>query len=523
MDELLARVRRYAQRFALFVPGAAVVAGVSGGPDSLCLFHLLVRLAPEYRMRLHIAHLNHGLRGAEAAADAQFVADLAERWGVPCILGRADVAALASAPGASPEEAARHARYRFLAEAAARVGAATLAVGHHADDQAETVLMHFLRGSGPAGLRGMTPRTRLDDYRLGGALGDSAQMPEAGTPFGDSRRPALTLVRPLLELTRAEIEAYCADHGFEPRVDRSNEDRTFFRNRLRHELLPLLATYNPGIRSVLTHTAEVMAGDCEVLRAAGAAAWADLVRPPELPGEVRFDLAAWRALPLGLQRATLRQAMAGLRRSLRNIDWEHVERAVWLARAGGTGQAATLSAGLELQVGYTALRIADEGSAWPVEAEAPQVSERIDLRAPGVTELDGGWSVTVRRLRRARLPAGFAANTDPWTAYLDAGAVGPALALRPRQLGETFKPQGLGGHRSRLNEFMINAKIPQAARGGWPLLVGQAGIAWVCGLRLDEHAAVRDETTDVWTVRFGRVEGGETGETRKQGNRETSK
>ncbi len=163
MDDLLARVRQYAQRNRLFSPGETVVVGVSGGPDSLCLLHLLRRLAPELRLWLHVAHLHHGLRGAEADADAAFVAELADCWGLPCTVGRADVAALAREAGLSLEEAARQARYRFLAEVADAGGAATLAVGHNADDQAETVLMHFLRGSGAAGLRGMLPRTPLDE------------------------------------------------------------------------------------------------------------------------------------------------------------------------------------------------------------------------------------------------------------------------------------------------------------------------------------------------------------------------
>ena len=173
MDDLLARVRQYAQRYRLFNPGETLVVGVSGGPDSLCLLHLLRRLAPELRLWLHVAHLHHGLRGAEADADAAFVAELADCWGLPCTVGRADVAALAREAGLSLEEAARQARYRFLAEVAEAGGATTLAVGHNADDQAETVLMHFLRGSGAAGLRGMLPKTPSDDYRLLQAVSDA--------------------------------------------------------------------------------------------------------------------------------------------------------------------------------------------------------------------------------------------------------------------------------------------------------------------------------------------------------------
>ena len=333
MDDLLARVRQYAQRYRLFTPGETVVVGVSGGPDSLCLLHLLRRLAPELRLWLHVAHLHHGLRGAEADADAAFVVELADCWGLPCTVGRADVAALAREAGLSLEEAARQARYRYLAEVAEAGGAATLAVGHNADDQAETVLMHFLRGSGAAGLRGMLPRTALDDYRLfpaeDGDLGDSLSSADPRVPAS----PRLHLVRPLLSIPRAEIEAYCADYRLAPRTDRSNEDTTFFRNRLRHELLPILETYNPGIRDVLAHTAEVLAGDHAVLSRAVEVAWTTLVLV-EGPDEVRFSLPGWRGLPIGQQRATLREAIHRLRRSVRDINWEHVERAVWLAREG---------------------------------------------------------------------------------------------------------------------------------------------------------------------------------------------
>ena len=498
MDDLLARVRQYAQRNRLFSLGETVVVGVSGGPDSLCLLHLLRRLAPELRLWLHVAHLHHGLRGAEADADAAFVAELADCWGLPCTIGRANVAALAREARLSLEEAARQARYRFVAEVAEAGGAATLAVGHNADDQAETVLMHFLRGSGAAGLRGMLPRTPLDDYRLfppeDGNLDDSLSS-------SDPRGPAssrLHLVRPLLSVSRVEIEAYCAEYRLAPRVDRSNEDTTFFRNRLRHELLPILETYNPGIRDVLAHTAEVLAGDHAVLSRAVEAAWTTLVSV-EGPDEVRFSLPGWRGLPIGQQRATLREAIHRLRHSVRDINWEHVERAVWLAREGHTGQAATLAAGLELQIGYDSLRVAGEAAPWQVNL--PQVSAPLILRAPGVTELGGGWQVTVERLRRDEAPDDFA-DADPWTAYLDAEAVGDALILRPRAPGDRFCPLGLAGHSVKLNEFMIDAKIARDARSGWPLLIGRGGIAWVCGLRLAEPAALGPDTAEIWHVRF---------------------
>ncbi len=530
MDDLLPDVRRFARRYHLLETGTALVVGVSGGPDSLCLLHVLRRLAAELRLRLHVAHLNHGLRGAEAEADAAFVADLAAEWGLPCTVGRADVAALAEA-GLSLEEAARHARYRFLAEVARAAGVQAIAVGHNLDDQAETVLMHFLRGSGVAGLRGMLPRTRLAGYRLSVAPADeSSQAEEGGSVLCGGRGsaagsgPSPWLVRPLLDTQRSAIEAYCAEWGLQPRFDRSNEDTTFYRNRLRHELLPLLAGYNPQIREVLAHTAGILAADYDVLRAElertwdhVAAASADAGAPGAAavhrgcaPEAVSFELAGWRALPLSLQRATVREAIQRLRSSLRNINWEHVERAVWLAREGSTGQRATLAAGLELRVGYTTLRIADEDAAWL--ADAPQVPGRVALSAPGTTRLAGGWLVQAQRLRADELPSDYRANLDPWTAYLDAWAVGPELVLRPRLPGEEFQPHGLAGRAGaacvRLAEFMINVKVPRDSRAGWPILAGRSGAAWVCGLRLDRRSVVTTETLEVWRVQLQRLRAG---------------
>lgn len=499
---LVGRVAATIRRHALLQPGDAVVVGVSGGADSLCLLHLLLQLAPQMHLRLHVAHLDHALRGAESDADAAFVESLAQKWGVPYTIERVNVRAVADEHRLSLEEAARQARYAFLAKTAQKVGATHIAVGHHADDQAETVLMHFLRGSGVAGLRGMLPRMPLSDYRA---------LPErAGGVVVE-----LILVRPLLGVRRAEIETYCAQHGLEPRIDRSNADTTFHRNRLRHELLPILRQINPAIDEVLVHTADVMAGDFEILADATQDALAGIevgVDPGSVKevGEVRLKLAEWRGLPIGLQRATARAAVGRLRRSLRNINWEHIDAAVRVGREGETGDSATIAAGLALAVGYDDLRIGPEDAT--SSGVGPQVQVLLSLNTPGaafggvvaLTDIGGGWRVRVALVSGAEVAPTYAANTDPWTAYLDADSVGPQLAVRPRQPGDRFRPLGLGGHSTRVNEFMINAKVPAADRAGWPLLVGAAGIAWLCGLRVDARSAIGPATQRVWRVRFER-------------------
>ncbi|MBO9371414.1 MAG: tRNA lysidine(34) synthetase TilS, partial [Chloroflexi bacterium] len=343
MSDLLREVRDFIRRHDLLNVGDGVVVGVSGGPDSLCLLHLLLRLRDECRLQLHVAHLHHGARGEDADADAAFVADLAREWGLPATLAREDVPAIACQHKLAFEEAARRIRYAFLAHVAGRVGATKVAVGHNADDQAETVLMHFLRGAGLAGLRGMRPATPFAEYRLLQKV-DRFPLPDH-LPI---------LIRPLLGTPRARIEQYCAEQGLTPRFDRSNLDTTYFRNRLRHELLPLLETYNPNIRRRLCHTAEVVAADYELLVQMREWAWGQVVRE-ETEEAIVLDRAGWQAQPLALQRALLREAAYRLRPHLRDVDFVHVEAAVRVARAGTTGAQATLPGGLALTVGYDTL------------------------------------------------------------------------------------------------------------------------------------------------------------------------
>lgn len=493
------QVRETIEREKLLTFGDTVVVGVSGGPDSLCLLHILRALSPELSLTLIVAHLHHGLRGDEADADAEFVRQLAADWGLPCEIGHADVPALARRYRLAIEETARRARYAFLGQVARRARAPVVAVAHNADDQTETVLMHFLRGAGISGLRGMLYRTRWGDYRLlepmERALDD---MPTS--PSGEGEYPRW-LVRPLLDVPRADVEAYCATHSLTPRFDRSNLDTTFYRNRLRHELLPLLETYNPGIREILRRSAAVIADDYEVLRAALMDAWAQVERPAP-SGAIAFDLKAWRALPRGLQRATLREAVHRLRRTLRDINFVHIEQALRVAQQGETGEKATLPRGLMLRVDYDRIEIADEHAK--SISTGPQVFAARPLACPGITPLAGGWEIEARLLSRDELPAYWVENPDPWQAWLDADILGPTPIVRPRQPGDRFQPLGMEGKFAKLGEFMINVKLPIALRDGWPLIEGARGIAWVVGYRLDERYKVQATTRRVVHLRCRR-------------------
>ncbi len=276
-----------------------VVVAVSGGADSVALLEVLRGAADQGRLTIEVAHLDHSLRGASSRDDAEFTAARAQSLGLPFHLGQADVAREARESGLSLEMAARAARYRFLAGVASSVGAPWVATAHHADDQAETLLLRLLRGTGTTGLSGMAVLSSLN-----GA-------------------PDICLWRPLLRVVRSEIEAYCAARGLAFRHDASNDDPRHLRNRVRQELLPLLETYNPGVRKVLARLAENAAGDAEVV---DAAAGATLARLRVSGGG--FDRASFQTLSHGLKRATLRCVCAETRGSLIDVRAAGIEEAI---------------------------------------------------------------------------------------------------------------------------------------------------------------------------------------------------
>jgi len=498
--DVVSTVRHTIDRYGLLPAEETVIVGVSGGPDSLCLLHVLNRLRGEYCIELHVAHLNHKIRGREADADAAFVARLAEEWGLPCTVEASDVPALARKKKLSLEEAARRARYAFLAEVAKQVGAKRIAVGHNADDQTESVLMHWLRGAGLAGLRGMLPAISLSDYRL--LEGEDGRQYNGQGEFNGQKPYPFTLIRPLLEVTRAEIKAYCAEHNLQPRFDRSNLDTTYYRNRLRHELIPYLEDYNPGIREVVRRSARVIADDYAYLRAELDRFWPQVVIS-ESDTVIKFDLAAWQSLPTSFQRSTLRQAIHRLRHSLRNINWIHVEdaRVALLEKPAGTQ--VTLPQGLMLTMSYQTFTVADEGYV-ELPTDLPLLAvDSLPLAIPGTTQLpESPWRVEARLLSRSELPPGWEDNQDHWQAFLDHDVAGSELILRRRQPGDRFQPLGLGGGQTTLREFMINVKIPAQWRLMVPIVVSLQHIVWLAGWRVDERARVTASTGRVLHLRF---------------------
>ena len=343
---------------------------VSGGPDSLALVHALHTLRHDLRLKLHAAHLDHGLRPEASAEDADFVRKTMRTLRVPLTIQKLDVAGFSRQRRLSLEDAARRLRYEFLSRVAAEEGADAVAVAHTLDDQAETVLMHILRGSGLTGLRGM----KLDSTR-----------------FVSGR--TLRLFRPLLSVPKSQTMAYCAGSGLEPRFDESNLSHRFTRNRIRLDLMPSLEGYNPSVKLALARLAHSVSLDMDIIERELDSAAADILTDDPGTG-VSLDRARFSHLHPSLQRHLLRRAVRKVGDDITDIQMSHVEEMVRLM-SGTSGKWMNLPGNLSFLVDYERARILPaDYDDWPLPSMG---STPLRISVPGNTTVDG-WSITVQFL-----------------------------------------------------------------------------------------------------------------------------
>ena len=519
---LCAQVATAQTRHTLFpVPGVGeyltLVVGVSGGADSVCLLHTLCHFAPDWRLVLHVAHLDHGLR-ATAAADATFVEQLAHAWSLPYHGRRLAFGAL-QAQGGNLEAAARTARYAFLAEVAQQVTPDTqepiIALAHHADDQAETVLLHLVRGSGLQGLGGMQPVVRRSLHEL---LKPTAQ------PFtvAQRQRQHLRLVRPFLYIRRAEIIQSLRASGLAWCEDESNEDETFARNFLRHQIMPKLTQLNPQVVTAMGRLAELATTDGARLAALDQETLTRLLLTPlNTPVErIVLDLTELRTLPTATQQGVLRQALLHFP-LLTDLSLQHVESLATALQqpitAGGphplVGDVAWSSAGAQATT-PARLSLHRQG-VLPFAPDHPYLAETWRAAVGAATvdvtgELAVGdeWRLVSRQRLRADLPSDWQKNGQPWRVYFDAAQVGE-LCLTTGQPGQSFTPLGMAGQQKQLGDFFTDRKVHTSLRSGWPLVVDRTSgaLRWVCGLAIDHHARITAATTNVIELSWERMYG----------------
>jgi tRNA(Ile)-lysidine synthase len=464
------RVLQFIRQYNLVVDMAPLVVAVSGGADSVCLLHVLLELRDELGVEPHIAHLDHQLRSDDSRADARYVANLARRLGVPATIERRDVRSYHAGQGASLEESAREVRYAFLAEVARAIGANHVATGHTLDDHAETVLMHLIRGTGTGGLRGLQPV--------------SSWQTKAGS---------LTVVRPLLEVKREETSEYCRRHRLRPRLDISNLSLSPLRNRIRHQLLPLLEDYNPQIVDALVRTAHIVGDDLLLLDELAAQSWRDVVQ--RQADTFIFDKPGFLGLHVSLQRSLLRGAIGELLGNLKDIEARHIEEVL----AGLNllpGSVLNLPGGLLFSVDYDRYLVGiDKSGLCPF----PELTGEFSLKIPGET-LIPGWRIEAVIIP----PREMEREYDDFTAYFRLDRVGSGATVRSRRRGDRFQPLGMG-QTKKLGEFMIDARVPRAWRKRVPVVCSAQHIMWVVGWRIDDRLKVTDYAGEVLCLRFRRL------------------
>ncbi len=451
-----------------------IVVGVSGGPDSLCLLHLLHTAG----YPLVVACLDHGLRPA-SAAEVQMVRQVAATLGVDFVSQAVDTHQFALQAGLSIEAAARQLRYEFLFAQAARISAQAVAVGHTADDQAETVLMHLLRGAGLAGLKGMQTRSWLT-----------------------SLNPEIPLVRPLLTTWRRQVMEYCQYHGLMPALDATNQSLDYFRNRLRLEVLPYLEQYQPNLRQHLVRMAGTLAMDYEFLQNQVGTVWHDLLLD-QGHGCLAFHRVKFLACPVPVQRYLLRRAMLSLRTGTQDVELAMVERARLSLETASGRHTCDVGAGLQLQIEGDTFWVIVRGVVLPA-GDWPAVlpDQVLELTIPGNLLLPADW-VLQAALVSSQLAADlFVANQDPYQAWFDVSMLTFPLRVRHRQPGDRMQPAGMAGKSVKLSDLMINLKLHYRSRSTWPVVCAGNQVIWVPGCRQSRFALPDASTQQVLHLRL---------------------
>ena len=466
-----------------FSRGKKLVAAVSGGPDSLAMLHALFHLGEELELELHGAHLDHGLRGTASASDARFASMTFAKLGIGASVERRDVSAHRRERRVSVEQAARDVRYSFLAQVAIEQGADAIALGHTADDQAETVLMHVIRGSGLQGLRGMELMVRR-------IIGDVE----------------VVLLRPLLQVSGAETRDYCAAMGLRPRDDETNRSPEIVRNRLRLDLIPHLEEYNPAVRDALVRLSRNAAQTVRYLESGLDDVWTDAVDVGEALVSIERGVFLW--LEPALQSHLLRRAVVEVKGDVEDLQQVHVDQMLKLME-GPPGRSLDLPGGVVMTVSYDHALLAKKGQDL---GPLPVFDGVHELTVPGETEI-GDWSVKasvtqpsslyLRSARRHGLEIGPAPGPEGGTVVLSQRSLGVGLVVRAREPGDRFQPLGMS-QTKKLQDFMVDAKIPRHLRDRIPLVVTDRGVAWVAGWRVAEWAKVTEPGERCLELRFVR-------------------
>jgi tRNA(Ile)-lysidine synthase len=471
-QNFLSTIRHTVAVFHMLEKGDSVLVGVSGGADSIALLHALVEISKTCQLRLGVAHLNHGLRGFESDADESFVQSAAGELGLPCFIEQKNVFHDHSSKRISLEEAGRDARYHFFNEVADRERFDKIAVGHHRDDSAELILINLIRGSGPSGLKGI--------------------MPVRGK-----------IIRPFIHVSRESILSYLKHNQLQYRIDSSNSDERFIRNKIRHHLIPLLKShYNPNISESLNRLGDILRLEDEWF-----SQYIDSVMEPCIQSKdhhsIVLSIDEIQKHHIALQKRVIRHAVRHAKGDLRRVTYAHVDAVLELMLKAGQDLLLDLPGRIRIFKQNSQLRISREKKSLRLIGCSEKIEPPIgfeytisamDINADPLIIKEVELGLKFKKLNRVDVMN--LNNPSGNMAFFDWDCLVFPLKVRNYREGDSFIPLGMKGTQ-RIKKYFINNKISRLKRFRVPMLLSENKIIWVVGERISDHVKVTPETKSV--------------------------
>ncbi len=444
-----------------------MIVGVSGGPDSVCLLHVLYSLSTHLNIKLYPIHINHMLRGEDALADEEYTERLCNELGLTLSTVRADVAAIAKEQGVSIETAGRQVRYKEFEDYAKKVGAGKIAVAHNKNDQAETVMMNIIRGTGLNGLIGM-------EYKRG------------------------AVIRPLLDIERDEIERYCNEAGLMPRTDMSNLEDEYARNRVRLTLFPYIDTsFGANITQSLVRLSQLAYDDDSFIEQCALKAYENCLKN-KLDKHVELDINSLNQLHPAILSRVLRLAIIDVAGDAKGIGRIHYSMLSELLTSGKTGSVAELPNGLRGSISYGVLKI------FILNENKKSVIFDKQIIIPGTTIIDETGDMVCTSVEKRQIIDKYApVSYNSLVQLFDYDTLNMGINLRSRRIGDIFKPIGSNGTK-KLKEYFIDMKIPKDLREQIPLVCVKNEVIWVVGYKISDKFKVTENTNNILKIEYKR-------------------
>lgn len=485
MSQLQKQIVNVVRDYGLVSTNDRLLLGVSGGPDSVALLSLIFNMnrAENVCSELFVAHLNHLLRGMESEQDEQFVRDLSKSFNLSIIVEKKDIKEVAYRHKLSLEEAARKERYKFLGRVAQKVGANIVAVGHTADDNAETILHRIIRGAGILGLNGMRPKRKL-------------------APFS-----TVVLVRPLLFSWRKDIITYLNEKDISFKVDSTNLEQDKFRNRVRKELIPLLEkNYNARVKKSLFKLGEIATQNYDFLKSQADDLFVKILLNNEDETnkdfkEIILDIPGLKKIPVILQQIIIREAVVRLGIPLKKLGYKHYKSILDLIKLEKRLISKDVKGYLNVRIDDDKLRLSNR----KYRVEKKPVLEEVELRIPGerkYDELKYSFKMEVREMKNGFLEE-FKSSKTMYDEAVDLNKITIPLTVRARRQGDKFWPLGSRGIK-KLKDFFIDNKVPRLERNTIPIVTMNGQPIWIVGSRIDDRVRITKETKKLLIMRAER-------------------